>query len=194
MKKKKVLKNKGIGGKSAKRSSAKKIKKRDDIIVVAKTPIQEILKQIAIAKKVKDRLKKTEKKIPEKKKLEVKAKIKILKTPDEITSDLYQRELQTSVDYGKLFEYLGSGKDAYSEYVKGLQYKEETAHEHSYELGEEQLERLIRQELIDTFMFGSGPKGVSDIKEKERFDYWKQFNQMWVMVKVDLLGFGYRHA
>ncbi|MBW2993664.1 hypothetical protein KY317_03770 [Candidatus Woesearchaeota archaeon] len=192
MKKKKVLKK--IRGKLEERSSAKKIKKSDDIIVTAKTPIQEILKQIELAKKVKGRLKKPEKKAPEKKKPKIKIKPKILKIPDEITSDLYQRELQTGVDYGKLFEYLGSGKDAYSQYVKGLEYKQEEVHEHSYELGEEKLERLIRKEIIDAFMFGNDPKGVSDIKEKERFDYWKQFNQMWVQIKVDLLGFGYRHA
>ena len=180
-----MKKKKKAGGKAVK----KKIEKSDGIIVIAKTPIQEILKQIELAKKTKNKLKGiSKKKIPVKKKSEIKPKIR--KEPEEITSDLYQKG--KNIDYSKLFEYMGSGKDAYSQYIKNLEYSQEQVHEHSYELGEEKLENLIRHELINTMLFGrDGVKEIKDIKEKERFDYWKQFNRLWVMIKVDLLGFGY---
>lgn len=183
-----MKKKKKEGGKTVK----EKIEKSDGIIVVAKTPIQEILKQIELAKKTKSRLKEISKKaVPKKKKQEIRLKQKIRKEPEEITSDLYQRG-QQNIDYSKLFDYLGSGKDAYSQYISNLKYSQEQAHEHSYELGEEKLETLIRQELTNQMLFGrDGVKEIKDIKEKERFDYWKQFNRLWVMIKVDLLGFGY---
>jgi len=183
-----MKKKKKAGGKAVK----KKIEKSDGIIVVAKTPIQEILKQTELAKKAKSKLKGLSKKIsPVKKKPEIKTKPKTQKQPEEITSELYQKE-QQNIDYAKLFDYMGSGKDAYSQYVKNLEYSQEQVHEHSYELGEEKLENLIRQELTNQMLFGrDGVKEIKDIKEKERFDYWKQFNRLWVMIKVDLLGFGY---
>lgn len=117
----------------------KKIKKSDSVIVIAKTPMQEIIRQIEAAKQVKEKLRHIpEKELPEKKKPEIKPKVlkkpevtpkaKVLKKPDEVTSELYRKGLQEShVDYGKLFDYLGSGSDAYSRYIKGLEYKRDGA-------------------------------------------------------------------
>lgn len=65
-------------------------------------------------------------------------------------------------------------------------------HEHSFELGEETLERMLRREITTKMIYGrNGVKDIEDITEKERFDYWKQFNFMWTVVKVDLMQLGY---
>ena len=145
--------------------------------------IQEILRNIQQAKKVKEKIKQVtkKKKIPkpkEKPKTQSPAKL------DYQRAQLYAQQKQ--LDYGKLFAYLGNRQESpYQAYIKAQ--KEEKK---STELTEEQLERIIRREQTDCMLGKFLDQPFESIEEKEQFKYWKECNRFWNMVKIDMVGVG----
>ena len=190
-------------------STKKKIKKSDDIIVVAKQPIEEIIRQTSGAKEVRKAIKRLRRKeditIEKKVKDAKKEKINEEKAHDLYTqsrrliSNAYSPQTYSSksrkIDYNALFSYLSKkGKnieEAFSEYEKAVAKSQEFKKD---ELGEKKV--VQEHELmsyLSRFMLNSFTgQDMNDISvdEKEKMKYYAMFNKVWIMMKISLLGFG----
>ena len=180
----------------------KKIKKSDEIIVVAKTPIEEIIKETTAAKEVKKAIKKL---IEKKETIEAKVK-DVKKKISSKASELYAQAMrlianvssssyafnENKVDYAKLFSYLGEDKSvegfitAYEEAVaKAERFKRDALGEREI-VQEDELMVYLRKFMLNKFV----GQDMNDIpaEQKERMNYYTLFNKQWVMMKIPLLG------
>jgi hypothetical protein len=188
-----------------KSSAKKRIKKSDDIIVVAKTPIEEIIKQTKGAKEVKKAIKKLRKKEEN-----IEKKVKDVKKKKIIDNDLYtqsKRLIQNTyssqvycfkhgkIDYGALFSYLSEEKKnievMFSEYEKAVVKQQEFQRD---ELGEK---KIVQEHNLMSYLgrfmlnkFNGQDMNDISVEEKERFNNYAMFNKVWIMMKISLLGLG----
>ena len=174
---------------------SKKIKKSDDIIVVAKLPIENVIIQTTTAKEVRKAIKKLKENV-ETKIEKVKEKItdktgELYSQARRLISNVYSNPLKIKkLDYEKLYSYLES-KETSSDYEKIVKKLEELQTD---ELGEkeivqeDELMNYLRKFMLNQFV-GQDMNDIS-VEQKERMNYYVLFNKQWVMLKIPLLGLG----
>ena len=174
------------------RTSAKqRIQKSDEIIVVAKTPIEEIIKETTAAKQVRDAIRKISKheKTIEAKITDPKPKLKEnegvycwarVNLHTTYTSGNYDSE-NKPLDYEKLFSYLSrKPKSILSDY--------ESRDSVSSNSEKEFVSDKELTAYVDKIMILSLLGGVNDtsFEEKERIKYYAMFNKSRMLMKVNL--------
>ncbi|MBD3248835.1 hypothetical protein GF336_02205 [Candidatus Woesearchaeota archaeon] len=88
------------------------------------------------------------------------------------------------------FSYLGENKESpYQKYLDSFEEKKKERVDDSF-FSEEELELLLKKDLMHLTL---GTYEQMSVEEKEKFNYWKQFNGLWKDTKVKLLGMGYAH-
>ena len=190
---------------SAKHTKISKIKKSDEIIVVKKTPIEQIINQTKGAKEVRKAIKKLtkkeetlDKKVKDVKKVSKKSH-DLYTQSNRLISNAYSPESYSSVskiDYAELFNYFSKQETIerlFSDYEKSVVKAEKLQGD---ELGEK---RIIQEQdlmsYLNRFMLNSFVgQAMNDIsiEEKEKMNYFAMFNKTWVMLKTSLLGLGER--
>ena len=175
--------------------TSKKIRKSDDIIVVAKLPIEEVIIQTTTAKEINGALRKIKDNI----------EVKIQKTKEKtnnksgelysqarrLIANVYSNPLKIKkLDYETLYSYLES-KETSSDYEEIVRKLEELQTD---ELGEkeivqeDELMNYLRKFMLNQFV-GQDMNDIS-VEQKERMNYYVLFNKQWVMIKIPLLGLG----
>ena len=181
--------------KQKKRStSAELIKKSDEIIVVAKTPIEEIIIETASAKEIKQvirKLKETVETKVEKVKEKISEKASVLYAQaNRLISNVYSSPLKVKkLDYSKLYKNKTKATESsYEEIVRNLDELQTDDLGEKEIVQEDDLMNYLRKFMMNQFV-GQDMNDIS-IEEKEKMNYYVLFNKEWVMMKIPLLGLG----
>lgn len=182
--------------KHIKNSAKQKIKKSDEIIVVAKTPIEQIIHETSNAKEVKNAIKRL---LKDDKKETIDSKIaeaKAKKAEDsglynnnkKLLSGAYHQEIYSeakALDYSKLFSYLSHSKPA-------VEYEQTSASQTTSQVKTADNDIVSEKEItsyLDRFMmcslFGGGINNINP-EEKERMKNYTAFNKSWILLKIQL--------
>lgn len=140
-------------------------------VKITKEDIEKMLVKALEKKKEPEELtEKVEEKTVSKKKPEVK---------DNMSLAYGAREAPKSVDYGKLFDYMGTGTDGFSEYLSKMSGGKSKSF--SYEAISREEREEITKKLIWQDMMGGVQEYVSE-DDKKKYKLWMQMNPlMWKM-------------
>ncbi len=95
---------------------------------------------------------------------------------------------RTAEEGSYAFSYLRENKESpYQKYLDSFK-AENTEKTKDVFFSEDELELLLKKDIIHLAL---GTYEQMSVEEKEKFNYWKQFNGLWKETKVKLLGMGY---
>jgi len=180
--------------KPKKKGVNKKIRKSDDIIVIAKTPIEQIISQTAVAKEIRDAVKK----ISSKDKLTLDRKVRQIKPNQQDFRDIYTGLGRQPPYKPKSFYKSGYNvKDnselfQWTEYQEAVRKTQEAVESDSLAHRDVVMEKDLMQYLSNFMLNQFTGQDMNDIpfEQKEKMFYYSMFNREWIMMKVNLLGFG----
>ena len=184
-------------GKPRKTAAKQKIRKSDSVIVITKNPIEQIIGQTAAAKELASAVKR----ISKKEKPTLDRKVKEIK-PEKLKPeprDIYGRMPGELSPYSSKVAYK-SGYNVkenselfqWSEYREGVAKTQEIIQRDELGNHEIMMEKDLMQYLSDFMLNKFIGQDMNDIsvEQKEKMNYYVMFNQPWVMMKVNLLGYG----
>ena len=186
------MKNKNNSHKK-KNNAKQRIRKSDDIIVVARQSIEQMILETGSAKRIKDAIKRIrneviDEKVSKNKTGKRKPGIRNQK-PDNLKHDIYLNINQikefyktSKLDYGEIFSYLGNS-------VFKPEYDYESYNHEKKQDSEEALatSREIR-ECLDNFMIRAvtGNSAEINIEQKEKMRYYLMINSKEAILKISL--------
>ncbi|MBW2996690.1 hypothetical protein KY332_05330 [Candidatus Woesearchaeota archaeon] len=145
---------------------------------IKQSEIKEILKELEKQKKkaVPAKSKKVAKKAGKEKLKKIAKNIENKAHIDYQKANFYQ---QNSLDYSKLFSHMGNPyKKPYESYTSIE--KQEANPTLTYS----EAEKIIKKEQINLMLRNSLDRLT--IEDKEKYNYWKEFNKMWNMFMIDM--------